>query len=114
MVGTFIETSGAVFVLENERRERVSIDHPAITRLERAAGRKPATARGALIGAVTGAAAFGALAAMMDRCDVTCISFGDYIAAFAIVTGAGAGAGYIVGRSFRIDEWQQIPVPVPR
>lgn len=53
---------------------------------------------GVWIGAGVGVVAFTAFALGVDRCDIDCISFGEYAAVFSISTATFAGLGWLVGR----------------
>lgn len=114
--GTISEMSGSVLVLSN-RDSLIYISDSLIQNLEISTGKKRVIARGSLIGAVTGAMVFGAIAAIRnDVCgptEVNCAASRSNGSAFLSggTTGllSGIVAGAITGFFIKIDTWERAP-----
>ncbi len=115
--GTISEMSGSVLVLSN-KDSLIYISDSLIQSLEISTGKKRVIGRGSLIGAVTGAMVFGAIAAIKnDVCgpsEVNCSASQSNGAAFVSggTTGllSGIVAGAITGFFIKIDVWERTPV----
>ena len=84
----------------------------SVLRLERSAGKRPATGRGAKIGALAGGGfgLFLGIAASTDNSGWWEVGAEDIAAATAFVGVVGAGIGALIGAASKQDRWEPVPL----
>lgn len=112
-VGTLVSLGSDSLRYTRSRDTAVTaIPVAAVVRLERSAGKRPATGRGAKIGALVGAGfgLFLGIAASADNSGWWEVGAEDVAAAAAIVGVAGAGVGALIGAASKQDRWEPVPL----
>lgn len=112
-VGTLVSLGSDSLRYTRSRDTAVTaIPVAAVVRLERSAGKRPATGRGAKIGALVGAGfgLFLGIAASADNSGWWEVGAEDIAAAAAIVGVAGAGVGALIGAASKQDRWEPVPL----
>jgi hypothetical protein len=115
ITGEWLGSEAGQLRLRRKNGDVEAIDVSAVRRLEKHAGRRRATRRGAGIGFAVGSAAmtvFLIAALTCEHCDYG-VGAGDVLGAVAITGAAGAVLGAAVGAPFKVDNWRAAVLPAP-